>query len=255
MAKSPDDRYLSAGDLGRAALTAAAGASLSRAERSVATGPAAPSAVEAVPASAMAPSPPATATVVSPGRPQNSAPEAPERSWLRPPGRLGRRTIIGGAIAVCAIAVAAVALIAGGGSSAPSPSTTSPGSLGAVQGQTVQAIPNEVVKQTKQLTTKQGYAYRLVLSTVKPSAGASSSTSVPYYFTLWARHGNDPFVTVQRLKLPWAFTTSSTVAQLQVDPNPDGSINGGFSWFVKRGDTTDQTHYFTLTPQGIAITS
>ena len=255
MAKSPDDRYLSAGDLGRAALTAAAGASLSRAERSVASGPAAPSAVEAVPASAMAPSPPAPATVVSPGRRQTSAPEVPERSSLRPPGRLRRRRIIGGAIALCAIAVAAVALIAGGGSSAPSPSTTSSGSLGAVQGQAVQAIPNEVVKETKQLTTKQGYAYRLVLSTVKPPAGASSSRSVPYYFTLSARHGSDPFVTVQRRKLPWGFTTSSTVAQLQVDPNPDGSINGGFSWFVKRGDTTDQTHYFTLTPQGIDITS
>src|SRR5215212_7038192 len=42
MAKDPNDRYLSAGDLGRAALAAAQSRSLSRAERSVATGDAAP---------------------------------------------------------------------------------------------------------------------------------------------------------------------------------------------------------------------
>ena len=42
MAKRPDDRYLSAGDLGRAALAAAQGQLLTRAERSVATGEAAP---------------------------------------------------------------------------------------------------------------------------------------------------------------------------------------------------------------------
>jgi serine/threonine protein kinase len=42
MAKAPDDRYPSAGDLGRAALAAASGISVSRAERSVASGDAAP---------------------------------------------------------------------------------------------------------------------------------------------------------------------------------------------------------------------
>jgi hypothetical protein len=43
MAKAPDDRYLSAGDLGSAAIAAASGESLSRADRSVASGEAAPS--------------------------------------------------------------------------------------------------------------------------------------------------------------------------------------------------------------------
>jgi serine/threonine protein kinase len=42
MAKAPGDRYLSAGDLGRAALAAASGKALSFAERSVASGEAAP---------------------------------------------------------------------------------------------------------------------------------------------------------------------------------------------------------------------
>ncbi len=48
MAKNRDERYLSAGDLGRAATAAAAGRSMSRTERNVATGAAAPSAANAV---------------------------------------------------------------------------------------------------------------------------------------------------------------------------------------------------------------
>src|SRR6185295_5489636 len=42
LAKSPDDRYPSAGDLGRAALAAARGEPVTESERSVAVGPAAP---------------------------------------------------------------------------------------------------------------------------------------------------------------------------------------------------------------------
>jgi hypothetical protein len=52
MAKQPDERYLSAGDLGRAALAAAEGRSLSRAQRSVARGPAAPTEAKTVSAEA-----------------------------------------------------------------------------------------------------------------------------------------------------------------------------------------------------------
>jgi tRNA A-37 threonylcarbamoyl transferase component Bud32 len=50
MAKAPEQRYLSAGDLGRAALAAASHATLSRAERSGATGVAAAPGAEVVPA-------------------------------------------------------------------------------------------------------------------------------------------------------------------------------------------------------------
>jgi predicted Ser/Thr protein kinase len=57
MAKTPEQRYLSAGDLARAALAAASASSLSRAERSVATGAAAPGEVSAVAATPGALSP------------------------------------------------------------------------------------------------------------------------------------------------------------------------------------------------------
>jgi serine/threonine protein kinase len=260
MAKSPEHRYLSAGDLGRAGLAAAAGASLSRAERSVATGPAAPSGVEAVPAAAAVPSTPAPPTVLSPdGLPPSAPqpqqpPQPPQATVLRVRARPARRTIVGVAIVACAIAAVAIVLIASGGSSHPASSTSS-SPLGAVQSQRVAAIPNLVAVRTKDLTVPQGYGYRLVVSKVQPPAGASPRTPVPYYFTLYARRGSQPLMTVERLKLPWPFTASSLIAQLQVDPNPDGSLNVGFSWFVRRGDTGDQTHYFTLTPQGINVNS
>jgi len=48
MAKEPDERYLSTGDFGRAAVAATEGQVLSRAERSVATGEAAPTSASAV---------------------------------------------------------------------------------------------------------------------------------------------------------------------------------------------------------------
>ena len=80
MAKRPEDRYPSAGDLGRAALAAVEGSSVAVPERTVAKGAAAPAA-------------PAEST--------------PRRSWLWP------AVAIGAAVAV--VAVLAVALSGGGG--------------------------------------------------------------------------------------------------------------------------------------------
>ena len=81
MAKAPDDRYLSAGDLGRAALAAAAGETMSRAERNVAAGAAAPEMVEPVAPSTVAPDTLASETA----RPQRVPPQTVARETVAPP--------------------------------------------------------------------------------------------------------------------------------------------------------------------------
>jgi hypothetical protein len=150
MAKEPGDRYLSAGDFGRAAVAAAEGQVLSRTERSVATGDAAPAsatAVGAIPATqgatAMAPAPPTAgaATAMSPAAPATAppawgpptappgsppggyAPPSPPYGVPAPGGppvaakKKNRLPLIlgiaGGALALVLIVV--VALVAGGG--------------------------------------------------------------------------------------------------------------------------------------------
>jgi hypothetical protein len=150
MAKEPDERYLSAGDFGRAAVAASEGQRLTRSERSVATGEAAPvgaTAIGAQPppisagATAMSPAPgtaPA-ATAMSPAAPVTAAPQtwgppAPPAAGT-PPGSYGPPSppygmpaspagakknrmplilgIAGGVLAL--VVIAAVALVAGGG--------------------------------------------------------------------------------------------------------------------------------------------
>jgi hypothetical protein len=87
MAKNPDERYLSAGDLGRAALAAAESRTLPAGERSVATGEAAPSGVTAVPL----PPPSGAPTYAQPGAPQPTAgqpgapPPQPTAGQAQPP--------------------------------------------------------------------------------------------------------------------------------------------------------------------------
>src|SRR4051794_35502878 len=86
MAKNPDERYPSAGDLGRAAVAAAEGREVGTGERNVATGAAAPSGVTAVPLP-----PPQPGTIVEPARapaphppsqPGQPAQPAPRRNLL-----------------------------------------------------------------------------------------------------------------------------------------------------------------------------
>jgi DNA-binding beta-propeller fold protein YncE len=91
MAKEPDERYLSAGDFGRAAVAASEGQLLSRSERSVATGEAAPAGATAVGTAppvtagttAMSPAPGTApgATAMSPAAPATAPP-----GWGPPPG-------------------------------------------------------------------------------------------------------------------------------------------------------------------------
>jgi hypothetical protein len=86
MAKDPNDRYLSAGDLGRASLAAAQAQSVSRAERSVATGDAAPAGATAV---GPPPAPETRAHVPPPGTIApplaTSAGTTPAPAWQPPP--------------------------------------------------------------------------------------------------------------------------------------------------------------------------
>jgi hypothetical protein len=156
MAKDPDDRFPSAGDLARAAAAAAGGAP-AEAERSVATGPAAPTqAFDAVGAAAAAGEPTAEAdaappeptvesgspeepTVASGGRDDAAATAAagtePGRSVERPAGTedapqppappsrhratRGRLRVVGALVGVAAVAAVAALILSSGGDSGP----------------------------------------------------------------------------------------------------------------------------------------
>src|SRR6476661_4786587 len=136
MAKEPDDRYPSAGDLGRAALSAATGAPVSQPEHSVATGEAAPVTQPAEPTPTKPSEPPPTepASTVA-GEPPTAAPPPTEPSREPPPptrpeprpsrARARRRPLIAlGAMLAVGAAVAIGIVVVGGGGGSPSSSTT-----------------------------------------------------------------------------------------------------------------------------------
>jgi len=105
MSKTPDDRYPSAGDLGRAAQAALRGEQTTAPERTVATGAAATR----------------TAETISAG-PEQATTGSAETERLDPPrpGRGNRALVLAGAaIAALAIVVAAIALTGGGGDGGP----------------------------------------------------------------------------------------------------------------------------------------
>ena len=109
MAKNPDDRFVSAGDLGRAAAAACAGQAIPTAQHSVATGAAAP--------------PTQVGTVV----PQYEATTNVLPPQPQPPGRGRSNTPLIAALAVVAVAIGvaiAVVLATGGGDEATDPTTT-----------------------------------------------------------------------------------------------------------------------------------
>jgi hypothetical protein len=97
MAKAPEERFRSAGDLGRAALAAAAGAELPVAERSVAAGAAAPRGVPAVTTSG--------ATI---GGDDGSALPS---SRARPAGAHRRRGVVASVALVTAAAIAGLVIV------------------------------------------------------------------------------------------------------------------------------------------------
>ncbi|MGC1165502.1 MAG: serine/threonine-protein kinase [Solirubrobacterales bacterium] len=98
MSKQPEDRYPSAGDLGRAALAAVSGAQVSVPERTVATGAAATETVETR--------------------------QLPPSKTRPPSGGRKRLGIAGGLLAAVAIVVAAVALVGPGGGDGEGGETT-----------------------------------------------------------------------------------------------------------------------------------
>ncbi len=107
MSKTPEDRYLSAGDLGRAALAAVGGESIAVPERTVATGAAATRTAETI-------SPTELREESAPAKPPTSPtrrlpPDQPRRGSRR------RLAIAGGFVAVLLAAVAAVVALGGSG--------------------------------------------------------------------------------------------------------------------------------------------
>jgi hypothetical protein len=112
MSKAPEDRYPSAGDLGRAAVAALSGSSPELPERTVATGAAATRTAET-----------AAAQVEPSGKPTAATRRLEPESDERPRGR--RRGVLLGTAGLAAIAAAVVAAIAlGGGDGDPGTDTT-----------------------------------------------------------------------------------------------------------------------------------
>jgi hypothetical protein len=99
MSKQPEDRYPSAGDLGRAALAALSGAPVAMPERTVATGAAATRETET-----------AATQAADPTRQTDRL--APDSG---PAGSRSRLLVAGGLAAAVAVVIAAIALAAGGG--------------------------------------------------------------------------------------------------------------------------------------------
>jgi serine/threonine protein kinase len=156
MAKDPDSRFPSAGDMGRAALSAATGATVAEPERTVATGEAAPATEPAPPpvspaptrpaepestveaSGAKPPAPPSTveASAAQPTAPPSEPPAEPPTAALpsgeapKPTRAGGRRRLamLAGVLAVgVAVAVGIVALTGGGGGDARTSSATGGG--------------------------------------------------------------------------------------------------------------------------------
>jgi serine/threonine protein kinase len=122
MSKTPDDRYPSAGDLGRAAQAALRGERTTAPERTVATGAAATRTAETISAKSETP---ALSQPTSPASPPalDTGSAEPLTRRMDPSGRGSRKrglALAGAAAAVAVIVVVAIALSGGGGDGDPS---------------------------------------------------------------------------------------------------------------------------------------
>jgi hypothetical protein len=222
MAKDPDERYQSAGDLGRAALAGAESRTIAEPERSVARGDAAP----------------------PDGAPPSPPPARPRRRWIWAVA----------AAAVVAAGVVVALIVAGGGGGGGGGSESVPaGGESTVLNNVPPPVSGERVVGAAQTNVK-GVAYRLVLST--PRTKGPRRASVPLYMNEYVGEPA-PLHKLHRLRLPYPYARDSYIASLKVeanpDPNPDKTAGAALSWFLHVGDKTDLTHYFGLTRHGIDV--
>ena len=172
MAKAPDDRYLSAGDLGAAAVAAASGAALSRAEHSVAAGAASPTGATAVAERAgatgsVAVGPASEDVVAAEGRPTVGA-----VSIDRPRHRTWWLVGAGGLVAIVVV-VLAIALSGGGGggrATSRGGGTTTAGGSGGASASSPEAVARAWVAAYNAGDFVKGASY------FKPGANVNGST-------------------------------------------------------------------------------
>jgi serine/threonine protein kinase len=180
MSKSPDDRYPSAGDLGRAAQAALRGERPAAPERTVATGAAATRTAEAIPATGET----RTSSPTEPTRRLDD--EAPPAAAEPSAAGSGRRwALIGGLAALLVAVIVMVVLISGGGSSPNTAATTSPATTESTN-QKPKAKPkpktltkSELIAKADQICAKSKDTYTSVRS-----AALEETPDVPYAATL-----------------------------------------------------------------------
>jgi serine/threonine protein kinase len=182
MSKSPDDRYPSAGDLGRAAQAALRGEPPATPERTVATGAAATRTAETISTKVgetRASSPPTGPT----RRLDDGAPPAAAEPSAAGSGR--RWALIGGLAALLVAVIMVVVLVSGGGSSPDTAATTSPSTTESTN-QKPKAKPkpkmltkSELIAKADQICAKSKSTYTSVRS-----AALEETPDVPYAATL-----------------------------------------------------------------------